>query len=165
MSHFSIGAEVLALGDVFWADVSERHRCHTRLLFEGRFEAPAPTFPAEGSSSPTQADALPNAVPIRELRERLERELSLLARLRQGAASSRGPAPAHRPSPWARWWRGLWRRAPGTPLRPGLPGKALPSDFNPAQYLALNADVARTGVDAATHYTQFGRAEGRRYRL
>lgn len=149
----------------FWAEVSERHRCHTRLLFEGRFEAPAPTFPAEGPSSPTLADALPNAVPIRELRERLERELSLLARLRQGAASSRGPAPAHLPSPWARWWRGLWRRAPGTPLRPGLPGKALPSDFNPAQYLALNADVARTGVDAATHYTQFGRAEGRRYRL
>jgi hypothetical protein len=43
--------------------------------------------------------------------------------------------------------------------------QALPSDFDPAQYLALNADVARTGIDAAVHYAQFGRTEGRRYRL
>jgi hypothetical protein len=43
--------------------------------------------------------------------------------------------------------------------------RPLPQDFDPAQYLALNADVARSGVDAATHYAQFGHAEGRRYRV
>lgn len=149
----------------FWAEVSGHHQDHTRLLFEGTFEAPAANLPERGPSKPAREDALPHAVPIRELRERLERELALLARLRQGQASNGRPAPAHVPAIWARWWRGLWRRAPGSPARPHTARKTLPADFNPAQYLALNADVARTGVDAATHYTQFGRAEGRRYRL
>ncbi len=44
------------------------------------------------------------------------------------------------------------------------PPEPLPADFEPEQYLALNVDVARSGVDAATHYLRFGRAEGRRYR-
>jgi SAM-dependent methyltransferase len=38
----------------------------------------------------------------------------------------------------------------------------LPADFDPQRYLALNADVASTGVDPAMHYFAFGRNEGRR---
>jgi Macrocin-O-methyltransferase (TylF) len=41
---------------------------------------------------------------------------------------------------------------------------ALPSDFDPVVYLALNRDVAAAGVDAAQHYLTRGRGEGRPYR-
>ena len=40
----------------------------------------------------------------------------------------------------------------------------LPGDFDPNVYLELNPDVARAGVDPATHYLQYGAKEGRLYR-
>lgn len=40
----------------------------------------------------------------------------------------------------------------------------LPAGFEPAAYLAANPDVAAAGVDAARHYLEFGRNEGRRLR-
>ncbi len=42
-----------------------------------------------------------------------------------------------------------------------LPG--LPADFDPALYLLLNSDVAAAGMDAAYHYLNHGRYEGRAY--
>jgi hypothetical protein len=40
---------------------------------------------------------------------------------------------------------------------------ALPPGFDPEFYLRANPDVAEAGMDAATHYLRFGRAEGRAY--
>jgi hypothetical protein len=41
----------------------------------------------------------------------------------------------------------------------------LPADFDAAEYYRLNPDVAVAGQDAARHYMQHGREEGRRYRI
>lgn len=41
----------------------------------------------------------------------------------------------------------------------------LPSDFEAAEYYRLNPDVAVAGQDAAKHYLEHGRREGRRYRF
>ncbi|HJV71231.1 hypothetical protein [Ideonella sp.] len=162
-------------GAAFWAEVAARHADETRALAHAKFRfPPPPTAPAAGEPGPPPPDAdWPAALPVRELRQRIERELVQLARLRQGAAAQAGRAPQQHAgmvgpaSPLARWWQGLRRpvsRAARHP-HPGSPAQPLPADFDPAQYLALNADVARTGIDAALHYAQFGRAEGRRYRL
>ena len=45
-----------------------------------------------------------------------------------------------------------------------LPRRPMPkrSQFDPAEYLRLNPDVAAAGVDAWTHYVHHGHAEGRR---
>ena len=40
----------------------------------------------------------------------------------------------------------------------------LPADFDAAAYLELHRDVAAAGADAATHYREYGRLEGRAYR-
>ena len=40
----------------------------------------------------------------------------------------------------------------------------VPADFDPTRYLALHADVARSGIDPVHHYLQWGRQEGRAYR-
>jgi len=37
----------------------------------------------------------------------------------------------------------------------------LPAGFDSAAYLAANPDVARAGMDAAAHYQQYGKNEGR----
>ncbi len=155
----------------FWAEVAARHANATHALYQGSF-APreAPTAP-ETPLRPTAA--LPPAVPIRELRQRLERELSQLSRLRQAEAAAPASARAQRAASsrhaawhgrWSAWWQALWTTPTRQRPRPAST-QALPPDFDPAQYLALNADVARTGIDAAVHYAQFGRREGRRYRL
>ena len=39
----------------------------------------------------------------------------------------------------------------------------LPAGFDSATYLALNADVAKAGIDASMHYINHGKSEGRRY--
>ncbi|MFO1338085.1 MAG: glycosyltransferase [Burkholderiaceae bacterium] len=156
----------------FWAEVAAQHAADTRELHRGDYRAPPPPPAAAAERSRMAAsDPLPPAVPVRELRLRLERELSQLARLRQAEAGGR----AARGSGLAAWWQawrraGWWDRWWGRPPRPTRRATApattapLPPDFDPAQYLALNADVARTGIDASLHYRQFGRAEGRRYR-
>ena len=41
----------------------------------------------------------------------------------------------------------------------------LPGDFDPVEYLRANPDVAAAGVDAAQHYLDHGRREGRRLRI
>ncbi len=146
----------------FWAEVAAQHAAGTRELHRGDYRAPPAPPVATGERSRVAAnDPLPPAVPIRELRLRLERELSQLARLRQAQAGG-AAVPAGRGV--AAWWQALWA---GPARRPGsgrVAAAPLPADFDPAQYLALNADVARTGIDASLHYRQFGRAEGRRYR-
>lgn len=40
----------------------------------------------------------------------------------------------------------------------------LPADFDPSEYLRLNPDVARSGVEAVNHYRKHGRKERRLYR-
>lgn len=152
----------------FWAEVAARHADATRVFYQGSFALrDTPAIP----DTPLRPTApLPPAVPIRELRQRLERELSQLSRLRQAeaAAPASARASASRRAAWPRRWSGWWRAWWAVPASRRLQApsaQALPSDFDPAQYLALNADVARTGIDAALHYAQFGRREGRRYRL
>lgn len=41
----------------------------------------------------------------------------------------------------------------------------LPFDFNPEEYLILNQDVRKAGVNALTHYLNFGIKEGREYTI
>jgi hypothetical protein len=41
----------------------------------------------------------------------------------------------------------------------------LPADFDDAEYYRINPDVERAGRDAAEHYLQHGKREGRRYRV
>jgi hypothetical protein len=41
---------------------------------------------------------------------------------------------------------------------------ALPTDFDAAEYLRLNPDVAAAGADAGAHYLKYGTVEGRRYK-
>jgi hypothetical protein len=149
----------------FWGEVARRHASETRCLHESRFRVPAaPVAPATGAGPDAANDPLPPSVPIRELRLRLERELSQLSRLRQREAAG-APARPRGARALLAWWH-RWRRPPSAGVSPKRPVKRpLPQDFDPAQYLALNADVARSGVDAATHYAQFGHAEGRRYRV
>jgi len=45
----------------------------------------------------------------------------------------------------------------------GVATPVLPSDFDPAAYLALNADIADAGHDPVAHYLNHGRHEGRRW--
>jgi radical SAM protein with 4Fe4S-binding SPASM domain len=40
----------------------------------------------------------------------------------------------------------------------------VPPDFDVAEYLAANPDVANSGIDPIQHYLQMGRLEGRRLR-
>ena len=53
---------------------------------------------------------------------------------------------------------------PSVNATPKAKPTALPSDFDASGYLRLNPDVAGAGVDAATHYLQFGWNENRRWR-
>jgi len=45
------------------------------------------------------------------------------------------------------------------------PPPGVPSDFDPDVYYRLNPDVAVAKLDAAAHYANHGKAEGRRYRF
>jgi hypothetical protein len=58
---------------------------------------------------------------------------------------------------------GAVRRLRKLAPKPPAPAK-LPADFDAERYLALNADVAQAGVDAAEHYLAHGRDEARTYR-
>jgi hypothetical protein len=49
--------------------------------------------------------------------------------------------------------------------RHGIHSTDLPEDFDIAEYHRLNPDVASAGRDAAEHYLQHGRSEGRSYRI
>ncbi len=125
----------------------------------------------------------PDAGPLslNDVRERLERELRDLQALRRQHADAGGlnrgrfaSAPRQPPGVWPRWlgavgswWpvdraagaRGARRQRANDP-----PVEPLPADFVAEEYLAMNVDVARSGLDAATHYLHHGRREGRRYR-
>lgn len=79
------------------------------------------------------------------------------------------PAPAKSPGsprqvawPWRKGGKTSAALTQGNAAAAAAP--ALPSDFDPATYLNLNGDVARAGVDPASHYLTFGKREGRRYK-
>ncbi len=144
----------------FWAEVRERHHHGTRRLLQHRRVRRDP-IPA-----PTEAKVLPPSAPIRELRQRLERELVSISQMRkhvneQPASHVTGDT-GQRP---ARWWRKLWKGQHSADRFATPDLSDLPPDFDPQLYLSLHADVARTGVDPVRHYLQFGRQEGRRFRL
>lgn len=50
------------------------------------------------------------------------------------------------------------------PSDPRAESDDVPADFDAAEYLGLHPDVAAAQVDAAEHYVQHGRREGRAYR-
>lgn len=139
----------------FWQQVAQQQAPATRLLRHEQFVMPP--------APPQRVSPLPATTPARELRERLERDLATLARLRRdhGRSPAPGAQPAAQPAaaaPRRSWWP--WRRRAARPEPAPLPG-----DFDPAIYLAIHADVARAGMDPVEHYLRFGRVEGRRYRL
>lgn len=140
----------------FWRAVHARHAAQTLRLHA------APTGPLAAAEPPGPASALwaPDSGEaewaIGELRERLTHELAQWQALRQRA--EREQSPPRRWRGWSRWWR-----RPASTRSVSEPA-ALPSDWDARQYLALNVDVARSGVDPAMHYLRHGRAEGRRYR-
>lgn len=148
--------------DAFWRVVRSRHLAQTRCLLR------APSHNGSLDLPPTRTPAwepIPTTRPLQDVRERLEQELARWERLR---ARAERPARGWEAS-LRRWWRGVRAHSPGRrerPLSEPAPASAasLPIDWDPAQYLALNIDVARSGIDPALHYLRFGLLEGRRYR-
>ncbi|HSI58475.1 MAG TPA: hypothetical protein VLA16_13030, partial [Ideonella sp.] len=155
----------------FWQQLQQQHAGATREVLASRCKPlplqdagpeTAAVLPHEQGAVPQEASgtqgptaARPQSLqPIRELRDRLERELVRWTQLRLSAERSERAVPGGRRR-GRPWWRALWTQPP----------PPLPLDFDPATYLALNADVARTGIDPVKHYLSFGRQEGRRYRL
>jgi hypothetical protein len=51
-----------------------------------------------------------------------------------------------------------------TQMARSRPITQLPKDFDQANYLSMNPDVAAAGVDPVLHYLQYGHAEGRSYK-
>jgi hypothetical protein len=166
--------------EAFWSGVQAKEAAHTRSLATFRRE-PAVREPLDiGRALAPPGVALPDAgpLPLTELRERLEREWRALARLRSelgGRADRTADRTADRQAEVAaalplqpqggRLWRQWFSRTfgqRGRSEKTDTPA-ALPTDFVPEDYLALNADVAHAGFDAATHYLRFGHREGRRY--
>jgi hypothetical protein len=144
----------------FWQAVHDQHAAETVLLHTATAAASAPIDPAHGAAAAQSAlqaeDSRAAELDIGELRERLTQELAHWQVLRRRA--EREAAAGSRWRRWAPWLR-----------RPTLSGSepaqpALPADWDERQYLALNQDVARSGVDPALHYLRHGRIEGRRYR-
>ncbi|NDY93190.1 hypothetical protein [Ideonella livida] len=141
----------------FWADMARRLESRTQLLRQQTRDraamlAHAPTLPSRtrpalGPLAPALA-----AVPASATASR--------------AARSADAAPRddgeNRPE-----GRSLlaWLRRPSERRGATVTRLDLPEDFDPQVYLALHADVARAGVDPRRHYLQYGRAEGRRYRV
>lgn len=138
----------------FWLAVHERCAGQTVRLHA---VAARPLATAGPPSPPWDPVGAPEHTSVGELRERLSQELAHWQQLRQRA--EREQKGRRRGWPWLRWWQ---RRA--TTARDQPAPAALPIDWDPRQYLALNVDVARSGVDPAAHYLKHGRAEGRRYR-
>lgn len=151
--------------EAFWRTVRDLHAEQTEQLLRTVYIAPQPST-APGDVLDEPASPALARVPVHELRRRIEDQLRELSRLRREARPRAGPAAGG--SAWLNWPRRLRHWLSGRPAAAGRSavGKAitLPEDFDPAQYLALNADVARTGVDARQHYLRYGRDEGRRYR-
>ena len=142
----------------FWREVQARHAGQITMTLQvtGRI---SPGVPIEGvqplkDASGESVIAAPAQQPLRELRDRLESEIARWTRMRLSA--ERNQRVASTPKHGNRsWWHGLIQR----------PARGLPADFDPATYLALNADVASSGADPAQHYLRYGRREGRRYQL
>lgn len=128
----------------FWQQLRETHAEASPWLRQHAWSEPAPGAPAPGLRRPPP--------PPRAVAE---------------AADHAAAASAAEPSRKAPWWQRLGPRR-AHPERPAgaRSGRLdeLPTDFNPSTYLALHADVARTGMDPARHYLHYGRHEGRRYR-
>lgn len=155
------GARLQASGTRdFWRAVHGRCAGQTARLHAadpgpiGADELPAATTQERWITGEAAADAT-----IGEVRERLSQEVAQWQALRERA--EREQKRRRGPWPWAAWWR---RRAAPSRAEAEAGAVALPMDWDPRQYLALNADVARSGVDPAAHYLRFGRREGRRYR-
>lgn len=149
--------------EAFWHTVRDQQSADTRLLLSTTFIAPPLNVGAD--ELPAQEPALAR-VPVHELRRRIEDQLRELSRLRRETRARPARSPGHpQRLSWPQRLRSWWSHRAAT-TRPGTAGPAgtLPADFDPARYLALNADVARTGVDPRQHYLRYGRDEGRRYR-
>lgn len=178
-THWS--ARLQASGtEAFWAVVQAQQSAHTRSLATFRRE-PVVREPVDiGRALAPAGTALPDAgpLPLTELRERLEREWRALAHWRSemGCPADRatdratdraavGAAAKPLPPQGGGHWRQWFSRTFGQRRRSEKadPPAALPKDFVAEDYLALNADVAHAGFDAATHYLRFGHREGRRY--
>ena len=159
----------------FWLGVRQMVDREVRCLLQQTGPWVGAPGLASGAAVPvvdddTVADSPLAQLPVRELRQRIEHQLSDLARLRQQQqrqqrrptdGEARGASAAAVPWP-QRLWRWWQCRSPGTTRR--RPDASLPPDFDPDHYLALNADVARTGMDPVQHYLRYGQTEGRRYR-
>lgn len=142
----------------FWREVLARHpgELARTLNVQGRVSTGEP----EGITQvvtphPAHVAAPAPAQPLRELRDRLEAEIARWTRMRLSAERNQRLASTGRQAHQRSWWHGLIQR----------PARGLPPDFDPATYLALNADVASSGADPAQHYLRYGRREGRRYQL
>lgn len=141
----------------FWQEVLGRHAGSIQPVLSERGPGIAhapPETPQRVASAPVATAAPPPVQPLRELRDRLEGEIARWTQMRLSAERSQRAAQAPRGQPRP-WWGGWLNR----PLR------QLPADFDPATYLALNADVARSGVDPTQHYLRYGHLEGRRYHV
>lgn len=87
--------------------------------------------------------------------------LAAVASPRSAAASLRAAAPLlDQPTPQVDDAAELLSR-----LALGEQPTPLPLDFDAEFYLVLNPDVKAAGVDPVEHFVNFGRAEGRKYRL
>lgn len=142
----------------FWQAVHER--CAGRTVRLHRAEPGWPTAaPPASAARPAwrAATSEPAQASVAELREHLNHELVQWRLMRERAERDRKPRRGR--WSWARWWP---RRA--SAAKGDAEAGALPIDWDPRQYLALNVDVARSGIDPATHYLKHGRVEGRRYR-
>jgi GT2 family glycosyltransferase len=153
----------------FWRQVHERHAAQTRQVYAVAAQAVPAVSPVEPPSSLWGAGSGAAAhASLSELRDDLRGELAQWQALR--ARAQRDHAAGSLLAGWRRWAGGWRRRLSGgarLPTRAAVAaGEApgLPPDWDPRQYLALNVDVARSGVDPAIHYLRHGRQEGRRYR-
>jgi GT2 family glycosyltransferase len=171
-THWS--ARLQASGtEAFWTGVQAEQAPLTRSLATFRREPVVRDAIAIGQALTPVGAAPPDAgpLPLTELRDRLEHEWRALARLRTEigggstdliteTAATQPPAP-QRDGLWQRWISRTFGR--GDRADKPVAAPALPPDFVAEDYLALNADVAHAGFDAANHYLRFGHREGRRY--
>ena len=61
------------------------------------------------------------------------------------------------------WWVLTSEMSQDTLILQRVSENQVPADFDPTRYLALHADVARSGIDPVYHYLRWGRQEGHKH--